>query len=147
MAANLFSGTGDPNGVVFGSPGDAYLDVGASISTLWIKESGVGTNTGWTVGSAFMKAHVTQLGTQTFNAAVAHAPGSGIYDVFLTDSLPGPLFTAGADVTLGVEVVTPNPPIVATYEWLNPGQLRVSTWDLGGVLTDPFGISVTVDLV
>jgi len=44
MAANLFSGTGDPNGVVFGDPGDAYQD---ETGAFWTKASGVATNTDW----------------------------------------------------------------------------------------------------
>jgi hypothetical protein len=42
------SGTGDPNGVVIGSPGDLYsrTDGGAG-TTFYVKESGVATNAGW----------------------------------------------------------------------------------------------------
>jgi hypothetical protein len=41
-------GTGDPNGVVVGSPGDSYFNKnGGANATLWVKESGVGTDTGW----------------------------------------------------------------------------------------------------
>jgi len=42
------SGTGDPNGVLTGSPGDLYSrkDGGAG-TCLYVKESGVSTNTGW----------------------------------------------------------------------------------------------------
>lgn len=37
-----------PNSAVVGSPGDIYLTTnGGSATTLWVKESGVGTNTGW----------------------------------------------------------------------------------------------------
>jgi len=47
-SATISSGTGVPNGVLTGNVGDLYLrtDGGAS-STLWVKESGSGTNTGW----------------------------------------------------------------------------------------------------
>ena len=42
------SGTGSPNGVLVGNPGDVYVNVsGGAGQTLWIKESGVGTDTGW----------------------------------------------------------------------------------------------------
>jgi len=42
------TGAGSPNGVVTGSPGDLYTNTnGGANSTLWVKESGVGTNTGW----------------------------------------------------------------------------------------------------
>jgi hypothetical protein len=42
------TGTGSPNGVITGNPGDLYTDKngGASV-TLYVKESGVATNTGW----------------------------------------------------------------------------------------------------
>lgn len=37
-----------PNGNVVGSPGDLYTStLGGSLQTLWVKESGVATNTGW----------------------------------------------------------------------------------------------------
>jgi hypothetical protein len=42
--ASHFSGTGDPNGVVFGDPGDIYQD---ETGSFWLKASGVATNTGW----------------------------------------------------------------------------------------------------
>ena len=38
-------GVVDPNGVVTGSPGDGYVNT--ANKTLWIKESGVATDTGW----------------------------------------------------------------------------------------------------
>lgn len=42
------TGAGSPEGVIAASPGAIYLrtDGGAS-TTLYVKESGVGTNTGW----------------------------------------------------------------------------------------------------
>jgi hypothetical protein len=44
----LTTGNGDPNGVVVGSPGALYTSTGGGAGvTLWVKESGVGTNTGW----------------------------------------------------------------------------------------------------
>jgi len=43
------SGAGDPNGTVTGKPGDLYTNtLGGAGTTLYVKESGVGTNTGWT---------------------------------------------------------------------------------------------------
>jgi hypothetical protein len=46
---SIFSGTGSPNGVAVGSPGDLYMNtLGGAGATLWIKESGASTNTGWT---------------------------------------------------------------------------------------------------
>lgn len=44
----ISSGTGSPNGVVPGSPGDMYTDTsGGAGSTLYIKETGAGTTSGW----------------------------------------------------------------------------------------------------
>jgi hypothetical protein len=46
--ATIQAGTGSPNGVVTGNPGDMYLDKnGGAGTTLYIKESGSATNTGW----------------------------------------------------------------------------------------------------
>jgi hypothetical protein len=38
-------GVVDPNGNVTGSPGDMYWNT--ANSSLWVKDSGTGTNTGW----------------------------------------------------------------------------------------------------
>ncbi len=41
-------GTVSPNGAVTGSPGDLYLSLaGGTTTTLWVKESGAQTMTGW----------------------------------------------------------------------------------------------------
>ena len=42
------TGSGSPNSVVTGNPGDLYLNTaGGASTTLYVKESGTGTNTGW----------------------------------------------------------------------------------------------------
>lgn len=42
------TGTGSPNGAVTGTPGDLYLNKsGGAGTTLYVKESGTATNTGW----------------------------------------------------------------------------------------------------
>lgn len=47
-SANVSSGTGSPNGVVTGSVGDLYTRTdGGAGTTLYVKESGTATNTGW----------------------------------------------------------------------------------------------------
>lgn len=44
----LSVGVGSPNSVVTGSPPDIYLNVnGGAATTLYVKESGSATNTGW----------------------------------------------------------------------------------------------------
>ena len=41
-------GAGDPNGVVTASPPAIFLNLaGGASTTLWVKESGAETNTGW----------------------------------------------------------------------------------------------------
>lgn len=45
---SILTGTGSPEGSVVGSPGDLYLNKsGGANVTLWVKESGTATNTGW----------------------------------------------------------------------------------------------------
>lgn len=47
-APQTFYGTGDPNAAVVGQVGDLYINKsGGASTTLWVKESGNGTNTGW----------------------------------------------------------------------------------------------------
>lgn len=49
LAAVDFMGTGDPNGVITASPGATYRNLAGGVgATLWYKDSGAGTNTGWT---------------------------------------------------------------------------------------------------
>jgi hypothetical protein len=45
---HIYTGAGSPNSAFTGSPGDIYLNVsGGSATTLYVKESGTNTNTGW----------------------------------------------------------------------------------------------------
>lgn len=45
-----YSGVGSPNGVVIGSPGDFYTDTAGGVgATLWLKQTGINTNTGWSL--------------------------------------------------------------------------------------------------
>lgn len=45
---NVSSGVGSPEGVVPGNIGDQYTNTaGGAGATIWIKESGDGTNVGW----------------------------------------------------------------------------------------------------
>lgn len=47
------SGLGDPNGVLVGSPGDMYSRKDGGIgTTFYVKETGVASNTGWTLSAA-----------------------------------------------------------------------------------------------
>lgn len=68
MAATFFSGTGSPNGVVFGNPGDAYFDLTGGPPTFWAKQSGVNTNTGWvglTSGSTLLQTLAANITVDT----------------------------------------------------------------------------------
>lgn len=45
---SITTGTVTPNGAVTGNPGDLYLwTTGGASKTLWVKETGTATNTGW----------------------------------------------------------------------------------------------------
>ena len=46
---SISSGSGSPEGAVIGSPGDLYMNTlaGDAGTTLWVKQSGAATNTGW----------------------------------------------------------------------------------------------------
>ena len=48
IGGRMFRGTGDPNSVIFGTVGDLYTRTdGGANTTLYVKESGANTNTGW----------------------------------------------------------------------------------------------------
>jgi hypothetical protein len=48
IGTKVSAGTGSPNSVVSGNPGDLYLNLsGGAGTTLYVKESGTNTNTGW----------------------------------------------------------------------------------------------------
>ena len=47
-SCRVYSGSGNPNGVITGNPCDTYLNKSGGVrTTLWVKEDGAGTNTGW----------------------------------------------------------------------------------------------------
>lgn len=49
IGINVSAGTGSPAGVVSGKPGDLYLNLsGGAGTTLYVKESGSNTTSGWT---------------------------------------------------------------------------------------------------
>jgi len=48
IGIKVSAGTGSPSGIVSGNPGDLYLNIaGGSGSTLFVKESGANTTSGW----------------------------------------------------------------------------------------------------
>ena len=46
----ISTGTGSPQTVVTGNPGDLYINTVGGLSTLWVKQSGQGTANGWVDG-------------------------------------------------------------------------------------------------
>lgn len=80
LPAAWTAGVGTPNGAVVGSPGDLYSNTsgGAGI-TLWVKESGAATNTGW------IPVPVTPQGT---TAARPVTPTQGTMYIDTTLGLP-----------------------------------------------------------
>jgi len=48
VCITILCGEGSPQGVVTADPGTLYSNTTGGIGvTLWVKETGVGTNTGW----------------------------------------------------------------------------------------------------
>lgn len=48
MAQPITRGVGSPEGVVRGEPGDLYINTSGGVNlTLWVKQTGSGTLTGW----------------------------------------------------------------------------------------------------
>ena len=83
--AELSAGRGSPEGVRTGVPGSLYLNLsGGASTTLYIKETGTGTNTGW----------------------VAYGPGgSGGGNPARKDIIPGQVIT-GTDTALSTTLTT-----------------------------------------
>lgn len=86
MAATFLSGTGNPNGVVFGNPGDAYFDLTGGPPTFWAKQSGVGTNTGWVAltSGGVLQALASDVTAPTAVAAGGFAAIPGFPPVVIT---------------------------------------------------------------
>lgn len=74
--SRILDGYGVPNSSVYGSIGDQYLqlDGTAGSGVLWVKTSGINTNTGWTQGGG--------------------SSGSAIYAPLVNGDLPGPTLVA-----------------------------------------------------
>jgi hypothetical protein len=77
--AKWSAGAGVPNGAVIGSPGDIYSNTtGGTGTTLWTKESGVATNTGWVSlhqSSIYWAAGVPWANIRAQILALAPVPG------------------------------------------------------------------------
>jgi hypothetical protein len=90
----VITGSGSPNGAFTADPGGLYLNTsGGSGASLWVKESGVGTNTGW-VKAGTPKAPTT-VTTATYSQASNDASlffnGTATQTVTLVDptTVPG----------------------------------------------------------
>lgn len=89
-APQLYDGNGAPNGVVFGDPGDLYMNTaGGAGTTFYVKESGVSTNTGWV---AYVSSPIpsVQQAASYYNDFYTVGPDvspvtSGTADVFVDD--------------------------------------------------------------
>jgi hypothetical protein len=76
--AQWSSGAGIPNGAVVGSPGDLYSNTnGGAGTTLWAKESGVATNTGWVAMGAGGGSGGTSGARDAVNRAISSQVGEG----------------------------------------------------------------------
>jgi len=77
------SDTGSPEGVLIGSPGDLYSDKTGGV--LYVKKTGVATNTGWILSSAGQSTHLWHLNgdlslAPVDTAAVAPDGGTATFD-------------------------------------------------------------------
>jgi len=87
--ATLYTGTATPEGAVTGSVGDVFCRTdGGTGTTLYIKQSGAGTNTGWVAVTTTIPA----LDYKLKNTVADTTPG------YLTDKLK-----AGANIGLTTE--------------------------------------------
>jgi len=100
-----YSGTGTPNGFIVGSPGDFYTNTTGGVgATLWVKETGTGTNTGWSLVSGgsstpgAVQAIIFTVGLVTVNSATLMPAGSTVIRATLNVTIA---YTPGALITLG----------------------------------------------
>lgn len=100
-----YSGVGTPNGFVVGNPGDLYTDTAGGVgATLWVKSTGVDTNTGWSLvggGSSTpgaVQAIVFAVGLVTVNSVTAIPAGASILRATLLVTIA---YTSGATIAIG----------------------------------------------
>lgn len=112
LSTNLTTGTlwssdaVTPNGTIVGSPGDLFSDTtGGAGVTLWVKESGIATNTGWAVPGS------STIAMQTIAA-------SGALVITAQDNI---IFvdTSGGPVNLTLPTPTPGSPTRITFRDLS----------------------------
>lgn len=93
----ITNGTGSPQGIIFGSPGDLYQRDNGGAGELWQKDSGYGTQTGWVQVSGpgsgaptivnFTTTAAKNYYTATDVPALAGAVGKTVRIVTLDDGL------------------------------------------------------------
>lgn len=116
-AVSLFAGTRVPEGSVTGSPGDLYLRDSGTLGGLFLKSTGVATNTGWL---AFAEAAPTPAEANS-NVAIAL---SGVEQTLLSANI-----TLGANTTGRAEALfVANLSLGATVIGTNGGEFR-AYWD------------------
>jgi hypothetical protein len=115
-------GSSSPQSAVTGRVGDLFLrHDGSASATLYVKESGTDTNTGWAAYAP--TASPTFTGGATFSGAVANTPVTLTFaSTLATNAALGNYFrtTATSSFTMGV----PTNPVdgqVATWEFLSSG--------------------------
>ena len=126
IGALIRSGTGDPNGVIVGSVGDVWsrLNGGAS-TTLYVKESGAATNTGWV---AYGAAGVQKGAGNPNVLGVLGSPG----DIYTDTTDPvGSLYVkrSGVATTSGWFLVSKNVTPFAFFAPLLGGTVNVAGTD------------------
>ena len=102
IVSTQYQGSGSPEGVVVGTVGDHYVNLtedNGAIPKLFVKRSGIGTNTGW-VGVAVVPTIRTAPGT----AGVGMVPSDGTVMVNNTTTanaqLPNPALVTGRPFTI-----------------------------------------------
>lgn len=154
-ASQQFSGTGDPNGVVFGNPGDSYQD---ETGAFWLKATGAGTSTGWIVFSSAASNVLTfrpgsaETGPVVFNdfddlyaqliSLRAAAVTSGLYTIVMDDADGAVVIPASAYDMTDTEWVGVHGPTT-----FNPVTVTITDGAAITSLLAITGLSVTKDVV
>lgn len=119
----IASGSGSPNSAVTANPGSVYTNTsGGAGTTLYAKESGSGTNTGWVpVFADNLGNHTatTNLAMATFNLTNFGALDGSVFDV---DSTGRVTQLDGETVMMASGSVTPQSNVTA-----NPGSMYLRT--------------------
>lgn len=124
-----YSGVGTPNGFVVGDIGDLYTNTAGGVgNTLWVKETGSGTNTGWSLfsggGSPGAVLSISfPIGIVTVSSATSIPAGAIVLDTSVNITTA---YSASANISVGQGAPGPttllqgtadnSPTVVNTYE-------------------------------